>query len=114
MPPNCLPAIVSTLAVDVIRPRRAQQEHAAGGPLRSARAAKRDQHRPKRAHLLGDPELDLLATDVDDVRLVLDLAAGGGVVAGCADMPPFVASCEYPFVPRRPGCAADHRADARR
>ncbi len=55
----------------VVAPRRAQEEHAAGGLLGRARASQRDQHRRHPAQLVGDAELDLLAADLHHV--VLDL-----------------------------------------
>src|ERR1041385_2994609 len=61
-------------AVDEVRPRRAEEEHAAGRLLGRARAAERDQHRGHAAHLVGDAELALLAADLH--RVVLDLGGG--------------------------------------
>src|SRR3712207_298627 len=58
---------VEHLAVDVVRPRRAQQEDRAGRLLRRARPAEGDEHRPHAAQLLGDAELHLLAVDLHDV-----------------------------------------------
>src|ERR687898_2163549 len=55
---------VEDLAVDEVRPRRAQEEDASGGLLRRAGAAERDQHRRHPAHLVGDAELDGLAADL--------------------------------------------------
>src|SRR5215217_5562579 len=65
---------VEHLAVDEVRPRRAEEEDAAGGLLGRAGAAERDQHRRHPAHLVRDPELDLLAADLH--RVVLDLGGG--------------------------------------
>src|SRR3954452_23126422 len=65
---------VQRLAVDVVAPRRAQEEHAAGRLVRRARAAERDEHRGHAAQLVGDAELDLLAVDLHDV--VVDLRGG--------------------------------------
>src|SRR5688572_11034150 len=62
---------VEHLPVNEVRPRRAEEEHAAGGLLRGARPAERDHHRRDAAHLVGDPELDGLAADLDHVRRVL-------------------------------------------
>src|SRR4051794_6751047 len=62
---------VEHLAVDEVRPRRAEEEDAAGGLLRRARAPDRDQHRRHLPHVVGDAELDLLAADLDDVVGVL-------------------------------------------
>ena len=59
---------VEHLAVDEVRPRRAEEEHAAGRLLGRARAAERDQHRGHPAQLVGDAELDLLAVDLHLVR----------------------------------------------
>src|SRR3712207_573523 len=70
--PRELPAgHVEDLAVDEVRPRRAEQEDAAGGLLRRAGAAQRDEHRAHAAQLLGDAELHLLAVDLHDVLGVL-------------------------------------------
>src|SRR6185312_13557594 len=65
---------VQHLAVDEVRPRRAEEEHAAGRLLGGAGAPERDQHRGHAAHLVGDAELDLLAADLH--RVVLDLGCG--------------------------------------
>src|SRR3981189_1493274 len=61
---------VQRLPVDVVAPRRAQEEHAAGGFLRRARAAQRDQHRRHAAHLVGNAELHRLAVDLHLVGVV--------------------------------------------
>src|SRR5215207_10512399 len=58
---------VEHLAVHEVRPGRAQEEHAAGGLLRGARAPDRDQHRRHAAHLVRNAELDLLAADLHRV-----------------------------------------------
>src|SRR3954451_12678436 len=52
---------VEHLAVDVVRPRRAEDEDAARGLLRRGAPPERDQHRRHLPHLLGNAELDLLA-----------------------------------------------------
>src|SRR5687768_12879234 len=77
---------VDDLAVDVVRPRGAEEEHRAGRLLGRGRAAERDDHRGHRAHLLGDAELDLLALALDRPALLLrggearlDEAEGDGV-----------------------------------
>src|SRR5215212_4561231 len=62
---------VDDLAVDEVRPWRAEQEDRARGLLRRARAAERDEHRAHAAQLLGDAELDLLAVDLHDVLVGL-------------------------------------------
>src|SRR4051812_40874795 len=62
---------VQHLPVHVVRPRRAQEEDAAGCLLRCGRAAERDQHRRHRAHLLRDAELDVLALALDRLRPLL-------------------------------------------
>src|SRR5436190_18744368 len=72
---------VEHLPVDVVRPRRAEEEHAAGGLLRAARAPQRDQHGGHAAHLVRDPELDLLAADLHDVVGVLGRGQPGLDVA---------------------------------
>src|ERR1700750_2242050 len=58
---------VQHLAVDEVRPRRAEEEHAAGGLLRRARTPERDHHARHRAHLVRDAELDRLAVDLHRV-----------------------------------------------
>src|SRR3954447_27026863 len=65
---------VEDLAVDEVRPRRAQEEHAARGLLGGPGAPERDEHRGHAAHLVGDAELDLLAVDLHLV--VVDLGGG--------------------------------------
>src|SRR6185312_8614156 len=65
---------VERLAVDVVRPRRAEDEDAARGLLRRRAPAERDQHRRHLPHLLGDAELDLLAATLDRLGALL----GGG------------------------------------
>src|SRR5215207_2068379 len=77
---------VEHLAVHEVRPGRAEEEDAAGGLLRRARAAERDEHLRHAAQLVGDAELHLLATDLHGVRLLLgrgqarlDEAEGDGV-----------------------------------
>src|SRR3712207_5355544 len=55
---------VEDLAVHVVRPRRAEEEDAAGGLLGRAGAAERDEHRGHAPHLLRDAELHLLAADL--------------------------------------------------
>src|SRR4051812_40971252 len=65
---------VQHLAVHVVGPRRAEEEHAAGGLLGRPRPPERDQHRGHPAQLVRDAELDLLAADLHRVRLFL----GGG------------------------------------
>src|SRR5215211_9200038 len=62
---------VEHLAVDEVRPRGAEEEHAARGLLRRAGAAERDQRRRHPAHPVRDPELHALAVDLDLVRLHL-------------------------------------------
>src|SRR5690349_4574246 len=62
---------VERLAVDVVAPRRAQEEDAAGGLLRRARPPQRDEHGGHAAQLVGDAELDLLPVDLHLVAVVL-------------------------------------------
>src|SRR5919106_2275491 len=63
--PRELPAgDVQHLAMDEVRPRRAEEEHAAGGLLRRAGPPERDDVRRHPAHLLGDAELHRLAADL--------------------------------------------------
>src|SRR3712207_2126460 len=62
---------VEHLAVHEVRPRRAEEEDAAGGLLGRAGAPERDEHRAHAAQLLGDAELDLLAVDLHDVLVGL-------------------------------------------
>src|SRR5829696_2052417 len=62
---------VEHLAVHEVRPGRAEEEDAAGGLLRRARAAERDEHRRHPPHLVRDPELDALAADLHLVVLHL-------------------------------------------
>src|SRR3712207_5653608 len=62
---------VEHLAVDVVRPRRAQEEDAARRLLRGARAPERDEHGRHAAQLVRDAELHLLAVDLHLVRGVL-------------------------------------------
>src|SRR5688500_6881927 len=62
---------VEHLAVHEVRPRRAEEEHAAGGLLGRAAAAERDNHRLHPAHLVRDAQLHLLPADLDLVPLDL-------------------------------------------
>src|ERR1039458_1106221 len=68
---------VDGLALYVVRPRRAQEEHATGRLLGCRGAAERDQHRGHLAQLLGDAELHLLAADLHAVLVVLRLGEAG-------------------------------------
>src|SRR5215213_2724467 len=68
---------VQRLAVDVVRPRGAEEDHRAGGLLRRCGPADRDHHRGHPAHLLRDAELDLLAADLHLVLVVLGLREAG-------------------------------------
>src|SRR5688572_31990980 len=65
---------VEDLPVDEVRPRRAEEEYAAGGLLGGAGAPERDEHRRHAAELVGDAELDLLPVDLHLV--VIDLGRG--------------------------------------
>src|SRR3954453_885396 len=65
---------VEDLAVDEVRPRRTEEEHAAGRLLGGAGTPQRDQQGGHAAHLVRDAELDLLAADLHLV--VVDLGRG--------------------------------------
>src|SRR3954462_14707713 len=72
---------VQGLAVDVVAPWRTQEEDAAGGLLRGAGPAQRDQHGRHPAQLVRDAELHLLATDLHRVGLFLGRGQSGLDVA---------------------------------
>src|SRR3954447_8958507 len=65
---------VEDLAVDEVRPRRAEEEHAAGRLLPRLGAPQRDQHGGHPPHLVENAELALLAADLHLV--VVDLGRG--------------------------------------
>ena len=65
---------VDDLAVDVVGVVGAEQQDRSGRLLRLGGAAERDHHLPHLPHLLGDPELDLLALTLDLAGVLL----GGG------------------------------------
>src|SRR5215217_6366749 len=58
---------VEDLPVDEVRPRRAEEEDAAGGLLGRAGASERDEQRRHLPKLLGDAELHGLAVDLHRV-----------------------------------------------
>src|SRR4051812_8265877 len=55
---------VQRLPMDEVRPRRAEEEDAAGRLLGRSRAPERDDVRRHAAHLLRDPELDRTTADL--------------------------------------------------
>src|SRR3954452_17642490 len=62
---------VQHLAVDVVRPGRAEEEDGPGGFLGAGRTPQWDDHRRHLAQLLGDAQLDLLAVLASTARLFL-------------------------------------------
>ena len=78
MPPNWPPVTFRHLAVHVVGEPGAEEEHRRRGLLGLGGAAERDDHRGHRPHLLGDPEVDLLAVaDLDLLALLLRLRQPG-------------------------------------
>src|ERR1035437_6880928 len=64
---------VQGLPVDIVGPRRAQEEDASGGLVGAGGSTERDQHGGPLGHLLGDAELDRLPVLLHGVLVDLGL-----------------------------------------